>query len=101
MDTYPLFYSLSIKAKGPLVMKNAPVGNNVRKPGDFFEEIAGRKVSDCPSICEIGEAIEKALGHTLGVRSFASNFVPRQDTFTLSSNDIGAIDKELDALRKI
>lgn len=81
-------------------MRNTHSENNVRKYGDFFKEIIGRKVSDCPSICEIGEAIEKALGHTLKVRSFASNFVPRQDTFTLSDNDIGAIDKELDALRK-
>lgn len=81
-------------------MKNARSGNNVRKPGDFFEEITGRKVSDCPSICDIGKAIEEALGRTLKVRSFGSNLVPCQSVFPLSSNDIGAINRELDALLK-
>ena len=72
-----------------------------RSYGDFFEEITGKKASDCGSILDVEKEVEKVLGRKLRLKSFGSNLIPRHGSvLPLSENDVGAIDKELDVLLK-
>lgn len=73
----------------------------IRKYGDFFEELTGKKASDCESILEVEKEVEKKLKRRLQLKSFSSNIIPRHGSILpLSENNLEAIDRELDSLLK-
>lgn len=73
----------------------------IRKYGDFFEELTGKKASDCVNILEVEKEIERKLKRKLQLKSFSSNIIPEHGSILpLSENNIEAIDRELDRLLK-
>ena len=79
--------------------KVAVLERKERRLGDFFEEVTGKRITECADTGEIDKAIEAKLGHPLEYAYFNSSVIPRRgNVFPHSRNDLEAIDAEIDSL---
>lgn len=78
-------------------MKTCVITRKQRKPGDLFQEITGRSVTEFAGVRDVERAVEEKLGHKLEFKYFDSNVVPRRgDVFPHSNVDMEQVNAEID-----